>query len=195
MRGVGNNVTARIHNLRLRTVRCGKTGKISQNLYWYKRIGKKEIYIGKEQEGMTFASCVACGRTFIKNRQNHIYCSNACACSAYYHRRKANKKTHEKGNWPMTDEVLVNHLPVARAAGANDLLIIWQGDKAKIISVSNFRTPLDGALPELSEDWNAGPVFIRANGFRPRDGGVGIDLFDDGGSGIHIEGGRWLFQG
>ncbi len=85
---VSKPVTARIHGLRLRTIRY-KTGKVSQNLYWYRRVGKKEIYIGKDEEGLTFSSCCICGRKFIRNRLNHVYCSNACHCKAYYHRRKA----------------------------------------------------------------------------------------------------------
>ena len=89
--GVSKGVTARIYNFRLRNIKY-KNGKYSLNLYWYRRCtvaGRDtETYIKKDEEGLMFAACIVCGKRFIQNRLNHVYCSNRCKCNAYQKRRR-----------------------------------------------------------------------------------------------------------
>lgn len=92
--GVGKRFTARIMGLRLRTVKCGKTGKHSIRSYWYRRDSgdgiDTEVYLGLSYElsPEPIAICAGCGKKFFQTRQNHIYCLPACRLRTWRQRQR-----------------------------------------------------------------------------------------------------------
>jgi hypothetical protein len=92
--GVGKKFSARLMGLRLRIIKCGKTGKYSIRMYWYRRVSGEgidtEVYLrpADDLSPEPIAICAGCGKKFFQTRHNHIYCMPSCRLRTWRKRQK-----------------------------------------------------------------------------------------------------------